>query len=80
VFIRGGDDVMDKVIKFPDPKIDKYTILHNRATHEVQIPYIPCDRDSAMSILAVFVYSLIENGVLAPEETVQITEQAAGIW
>ena len=70
---------MSNVIKMPAPIIDKFTILHNRSTHEVDIPYLPGEHDGAMSILAVFVYSLVENGVLEPDECVQIAEQAAGL-
>lgn len=67
------------MIDFPTPIIDKFTILHNRSTHEVDIPYLPGEHDGAMSILAVLVYSLVENGVLEPDEVVQIAEQAAGL-
>jgi len=67
------------MIDFPKPIIDKFIIFHNRSTHEVDIPYLPGEHDSALSVLAIFIYSLVENGVLDPDEVVQIAEQAAGL-
>ena len=67
------------MIDFPTPIIDKFTIFHNRSTHEVDISYLPGEHDSALSVLAILIYSLVENGVLEPDEVVQIAEQAAGL-
>jgi hypothetical protein len=67
------------MIDFPKPVIDRFTILHNRSTHEVDIPYLPSEHDGTMSVLVVFIYSLAENGILGPDEVVQIAEQAAGL-
>lgn len=51
-------------IPFPTPQLERYEILYNPLTHEVDIPLIPDDAFTAMVILGVFIDMLLEEGTL----------------
>ena len=56
------------VIVSPVPKKEQYQILYNPVTHDVDIPLIPDEPQSAVCILSVLIDMLVEEGTLTIED------------
>ena len=56
------------VIVSPVPKKEQYQILYNPVTHDVDIPLIPDEPQSAACILSVLIDMLVEEGTLTIED------------
>ena len=69
---------MSNVVAFPAPKIERYTISYDPATHAVDIPLVPDSPTDGACILAVLIDVLIDSGTLTADEALQVALQATG--
>jgi len=68
----------ERVIAFPQPKLERYGIFYDPVSHAVEIPLVPDEVFSAVCILAVLIDALIDAGTLTADEVLQVAMQATG--
>lgn len=73
---------MDNVIPFPQPEklpdIESFPIYMNHDTGEIQMPFVPDNREDAATVLGNFMVILLEDGILNGDEVLQVAQQAVG--
>ena len=73
---------MDNVIPFRPPEklpdIESFPIYMNHDTGEIQMPFVPDNREDAAFVLGNFMVILLEDGILDKDEILQVALQATG--
>lgn len=68
------------MIPFPDPEklpdIESFPIYMNHDTNEIQMPFVPDNREDAAFVLGNFMVILLEDGILDKDEILQVALQA----
>lgn len=72
---------MSNTIQFPEapklPDIESFPIYMNHGTGEIQMPFVPDNREDAATVLGNFIVILLEDGIISKDDLYQVVLQAA---